>query len=257
MVAEPLCLSAIDDLEQFGMEAAFELANMKCHLACMRKKEKKFQEAIDILNEALGLLTAKYGEENIHVGATLGFLAEVHFENQQFPEAEIAYKKAIPIYQARFGFQSQSAVRHLNNAGLVLMHLERFDEAEFFIEQTLAIFQKFGPGFDPEAIDKTKQNLAIIYANQGRYDDSENLYKHILLTAYAKEFRRPLVTSGGAGGSKGDSKKESQNNKQIWELALEVEERKNGLLSGLWYTSEIRAEIKRHQKEWAMIVYKR
>ena len=92
---------------------------------------------------------------------------------------------------------------------------------EKYYLRALEIYESvLGP--DDPNVAKTKNNLASAYLKQSKYKEAESLYKEILTLVHEREF-----------GNINDE------NKPIWQLAEEREERKNGTPTisdyGGWY----------------------
>ncbi len=76
-------------------------------------------------------------------------------------------------------FSSSEAVRLLNQTGEYLHYRGRYQKAELFYQQALAIWEKqLGPEHPQTAA--SLNNLAVLYDNEGKYALAEPLYQRVL-----------------------------------------------------------------------------
>jgi kinesin light chain len=74
------------------------------------------------------------------------------------------------------------------NLALICQNQGKYDEVEIYYQRALTIYQtKFG--LNDSNVIKTKNNLALVFFQQEKYSQAEQLYKDILTAVYENERR--------------------------------------------------------------------
>ncbi|KAH9417269.1 Kinesin light [Dermatophagoides pteronyssinus] len=220
-VAVPLCKQALEDLEKSSGHDHPDVATMLNILALVYRDQYKYKEAANLLNDALAIREKTLGENHPAVAATLNNLAVLYGKRSRYKEAEPLCKRALEIRERVLGKNHPDVAKQLNNLALLCQNQGKYDEVEKYYMRALEIYESaLGP--DDPNVAKTKNNLASAYLKQSKYKEAEALYKEILTRVHEREFGNI-----------------NEENKPIWQLAEEREERKNGTPTisdyGGWY----------------------
>ena len=165
--AETLLERAHDELDDDG-RLAFTLDAMgKSFIALGR-----YEEAENILEEALELKADYFGEESRTVPATLNALGDLHYVADGHENAEAMYREALDMHD-RDPYNVE-ACRSLN--GLALLHAARDEnvEAESLLQRAIK-YHQLGGRRDHPYTATALTNLAILYLRLERYDEAEPL----------------------------------------------------------------------------------
>ncbi|KPM06125.1 kinesin light chain-like protein [Sarcoptes scabiei] len=220
-VAVPLCKQALEDLEKSSGHDHPDVATMLNILALVYRDQYKYKEAANLLNDALAIREKTLGENHPAVAATLNNLAVLYGKRSRYKEAEPLCKRALEIRERVLGKNHPDVAKQLNNLALLCQNQGKYDEVEKYYLRALEIYEgALGP--DDPNVAKTKNNLASAYLKQSKFKEAEVLYKEILTRVHVREFGNI-----------------NEENKPIWQLAEEREERKNGTPTisdyGGWY----------------------
>jgi kinesin light chain len=219
-VAVPLCKQALEDLEKTSGHDHPDVATMLNILALVYRDQYKYREAASLLNDALAIREKTLGENHPAVAATLNNLAVLYGKRGRYKEAEPLCKRALEIRERVLGKNHPDVAKQLNNLALLCQNQGKYDEVEKYYLRALEIYEKvLGP--DDPNVAKTKNNLASAYLKQGKYKEAELLYKEVITRAHEREF-----------GSI------NEQNKPIWQVAEEREERKSRTKEALPPTEE-------------------
>jgi tetratricopeptide (TPR) repeat protein len=98
------------------------------------KAEQIFQKALHEAN--------RFGQSDVRVGATLNKLGLVYHEANRLPDAESAFRRSLPIFQATYGEDSVDVANVNYDIGWVLLDMGKPAEALPFLERSRAGFQR-------------------------------------------------------------------------------------------------------------------
>ena len=93
--------------------------------------------------------------------------AERAESNGDLAAAELAFRRALRLQEARVGLEHPKVTVLLNRLGVICHHLGRSNEAEFLHRRALGIARQTRAADDPQ-IAASLQNLAALYRDQGK-----------------------------------------------------------------------------------------
>jgi CHAT domain-containing protein/Tfp pilus assembly protein PilF len=94
----------------------------------------------------------------------------------KYAEAAPLAQETVRVAQTTFGPEDTHVGLSQNVLGLVLMHLEKFPDAETAYRSALSIFEK-AYGDNNTQVAAVINNIANLYRTEGRYPDAEKLFK--------------------------------------------------------------------------------
>ncbi len=144
-----------------------------------------YEQAGSILEKALRLKRAKYGDNDISVADTLHSLGVVYDDQGKYEEAASLFRQSLDIRSAKLGPDDPEVARSLNSLAIVRWNQGKYDEAEPLLERSLAIKEKaLGP--DDPSLANTLINLGVLKDSQQKYDEAETLFKRALAISEKK-----------------------------------------------------------------------
>jgi len=102
----------------------------------------------------------------------VGLLAKACAALEQYPEADIHYRKAIDLAKANFGEESQTAAGVLYGYGMLCQDMKQFEKAESLIQKTLSIELK-DPSVGKFSLSKTYSALCLSRISLHKYAEAE------------------------------------------------------------------------------------
>jgi tetratricopeptide (TPR) repeat protein len=139
----------------------------------------KFNEAIDLAEQALNLAKSLYPSDHPDVATSLNNLALFYDSQGRYPEAEPLYKKALEMWQRLFKGDHSNVASSLNNLAGFYDSQGRYPEAEPLYKKALEMWQRLFKG-DHSDVASGLNNLALLYNSQGRYKKAEPLFQQSL-----------------------------------------------------------------------------
>jgi tetratricopeptide (TPR) repeat protein len=112
-------------------------------------------------------------------------MAIILSEMGKLDEAIPLQREVLEIYSKRDGLESLATICAMENLATSLLRLNQLEEAERLIRQAARFHHKVA--LDDIDITFNKLTLAAIYTRQGRYEESEKMYREVL------ELSRSLV----------------------------------------------------------------
>jgi CHAT domain-containing protein/tetratricopeptide (TPR) repeat protein len=147
-------------------------------LSTVYHAQGKYTEAEELLKRVLTIYEQTRGDE-INIAATLGNLARLYDDQGHYSEEDAALKRALSIYQQLRGVNSAEVGHTLLQLGISSKNQARYGAAEEYLHHALAIYEQAAPSDDGLAL--TINALAVVLDLQGRRDESEALYKRVLV----------------------------------------------------------------------------
>jgi Tfp pilus assembly protein PilF len=130
-----------------------------------------YQEAQDIIVEALALRQSVLGPDNEHTLITLEILAGVLMSQCKYKEAEEVNRHALKGFQRTLGQQHTSTLTSISNLALVLHCQGNYKDAETFSRQAVKGSKKELGKLHVDTL-KSIGNLALVLQQQGRYKEA-------------------------------------------------------------------------------------
>ncbi len=138
-------------------------------------------EAIIVANQALQLAEESLDPDHPDHAVLLNSLATEHYALKQFDKAEPLYRRALEIAEEAHGPDDPFVGVCLNNLAEACDALGRSDETEPMYLRALSIWEKDPDPDKDQAVSATiLTNLAALYAEQGSYEQAEQLCKRAL-----------------------------------------------------------------------------
>jgi CHAT domain-containing protein/Tfp pilus assembly protein PilF len=174
--AEPLFRRALA-LWQKGPEGA-ALADGLDGLANVLQDEGRYKEAEPLQRRALSIREKVFGADAPAVAESLFNLGDLLEAEGRFPEAEASLRRSAAIREKAFGANNPAVGASLSDLGIVLERMGRYADAEAVLRRSLEIDASLNPqGRDMAA---SLNNIAGLYALEGRLDDAERAYYRAL-----------------------------------------------------------------------------
>ena len=209
--------------KELGPEHPTTLATLT-NLGGVMMLQGKFKEAERVFRRVLAAREKVLGPEHPDTAVSLNNVANSLFEQfkqdelnappaqrlrrlsnntqqQQTPEAETLYRRALAIQEKQLGPNHPAVAATLNNLAVLLAGRGRYQDAEPMHQRALAIAEKsLGPNHLDTAAMLTA--FAITYDRQGKNSEAEALYaRAVVIARDAKVPRNLLVNASSLGYS--------------------------------------------------------
>ncbi len=126
-------------------------------LARIYRAQGKLAEAEPLFKRALEIYEKKLGAEHPSVAATIGELAVLAFDREQFVEAEILKRRGLAIEEKKYGSENATVAYSQRWLARILLAQDKTAEAEKLMTTALAVIRKQprnGDGSDALALTK-------------------------------------------------------------------------------------------------------
>ncbi|HMB89865.1 MAG TPA: tetratricopeptide repeat protein [Rhodothermales bacterium] len=187
-VAQGEMLTALDLAEQ-GAARVRETLNdqpevqteMLIVLANVYRKLGAYDEALELLEDALHVRKSLYGNEHIRTAEALDRLGAIQMDRANYDKADSLLTDALRIRRAKLGETHPDVAETLYNLGALhgAARQGQPEEAVAFYRQSLAIRQRVLGDNDP-ALLKSQHGLAIALWDQGDYAAAETMLYDVL-----------------------------------------------------------------------------
>lgn len=165
-------------LEYLGVEHPDTLSSVE-HLAWLRCGQARYQEAAELLEEAITTSRRGWGDEHVKILQLANVLGCVYVDLGRCDEAEQLYLSSIPIAQRVLGVKNNLILFMVGNLGSTYEAQGRYTEAERQYLKTLGLSEGLW-GDEHVSTLRYKSFLAEVYIKQKRYEEAEQLYLQIL-----------------------------------------------------------------------------
>ena len=131
--------------------------------------------------------------DNLEIAYTLLEIAEIQRDEKDFTGSEVTSVEAIVLLNL---LEQTNEVRRLksflyNNLGSVFGQIEQYDESIFYYKKAIELQEDLS-GDNEEAIEKSRNNLALSYKNSGKFKLALEIFEQILENKNIRN-RRPGV----------------------------------------------------------------
>lgn len=175
---------AVADAERSGGEEPL-LANMLTSLAGMFQAELRPEAAVPLLRRAVAILEKLYGADDPRLLANLVNLGAA-LSTLRSPEAEGVLRRAVQAGAAT----PLQAMWPLSLLGSYYVACGRYAEAAESLERALSLGES-AAGRNSPTLVSTLQELSRVRAEQGRYDEAEQLLRRAMDNYAGAELARP------------------------------------------------------------------
>lgn len=154
---------------------AGEMSNISGILEALGRNE----EALEVKQKALDLLTEYYGSEHPVVATVRNNIAITLHSEGDFETAEDLYREALAINERLMGADSEGVADNLTNLGRLLMDQGRYEEADPFVRRAAEIRMERN---EPTHFNRiaAEINLASLQTELGEFDEAIEGYRSAL-----------------------------------------------------------------------------
>ncbi len=168
--AEPLLVDALT-LRREGLPAGHpDIADSLDELGALRTDQRHYEKARALLDEAHTLRLGHFGPGHIDVALSEHRLGQLARRERHFEAALRHFERALTIRRRHLGRHPKVA-ETLNNLGVVLTDVERYEEAEAVLEESLALRKELF-GEHHWRTGNTFTNLGTALRESGRNEEA-------------------------------------------------------------------------------------
>ncbi len=121
----------------------------------------------------------KGGEDNDALGTAFLRLAERHFEQGNYKDAQVIYERVLVHKLNDLGPESPELVEDYNNLALVLSVQGLFDKAEPFMRRAVSLYES-SPKVEPLPLADYLHSLGTVYFKLNKFSEAEEVYRRVL-----------------------------------------------------------------------------
>jgi tetratricopeptide (TPR) repeat protein len=156
-----------------------ELASALAGLSAVRARQKRFEEALALGDEAMALCTELQGDDSIDTALTYADIAEIHRMAGRDARALPLYRKARAIYEKALGPEHVRVASILSQEGLILMNDNKLALANAAMTRAVDVLASSCPKC---LIERwiAESNLGLLRLKQGRFDEAAQLFSNAL-----------------------------------------------------------------------------
>lgn len=121
----------------------------------------------------------KGGEDNDALGTAFLRLAERHFEQGNYKDAQVIYERVLVHKLNELGPESHELVEDYNNLALVLSVQGLFDKAEPFMRRAVSLYET-APKVEPLPLADYLHSLGTVYFKLNKFAEAEEVYRRVL-----------------------------------------------------------------------------
>jgi eukaryotic-like serine/threonine-protein kinase len=149
---------------------------MKVNLAGLLIRQSRHPEAVELLQDAVAVLTRILGPEHSWVQGGLSNLAVSLARTGREAEAEPVQREIVRVRQKVWGAGTFQVAVALHNLGNTLHTLGKLDEAEQSLREAAAIHRKVRQG-PHDQLGWTLSDLAWLLTDRAKYEEAAAIYK--------------------------------------------------------------------------------
>ena len=158
---------------------AIEIARLISDHARALHTTNHFEEAEQLLRQALAMDEESYGTNHPVVANRLNNLAVLLVDTKRAAEAEHLMRRALGIDEANFGVDHPTVAIRLGNLAAILHDIGRSNEAEELMQRALAISETHLGSTHPDVAIRLS-NLANLLCDTNRFAEAEPLARRAL-----------------------------------------------------------------------------
>jgi tetratricopeptide (TPR) repeat protein len=148
-------------------------------LAVSLYNEKKYDEALPIARQVLGIREKHLPADHERIVFALLNLAGIYLAKAKYDEAQTLYKRAFDIQEKKFGPTSEKLLGAMDNLALASFALGNTGRAEDLYKRSLAVREKVY-GADHLAIALGLMRFGTFYERTDKYGKAVEFYKRAL-----------------------------------------------------------------------------
>jgi serine/threonine protein kinase/tetratricopeptide (TPR) repeat protein len=134
--AEPIAKLAVENASKEHIDRSFH------NLGCVYLHLGRHDDAHHFLSRARAVMNASGRANHPDMASTLNVLGMVHTAQDDYGEAEVAYKEALAIGEITWGWHDPSTAAILTKLALLYMRQRRLEDAEPLLRRALAIRER-------------------------------------------------------------------------------------------------------------------
>ncbi len=158
-------------------------------------------ERLTMLERSLAILRAPAKLDSISMARTYNSLGIHHWTAHEIPLAAESFAAALQMMSSEFGAEHPYRLALMNNLSTCMIPLGRFEEAGALHRKILAAVRRvLGEG--SVAVARSLQNLGVLAAHGGRYDESLG-HLRAALAIYEQRLGRDHAETGNAARNLG------------------------------------------------------
>lgn len=147
--------------------------------ACLYLRNKHFEEALALADEAIRIATKAAGEESIDTALAYGAAGEVHRSAGRPERALPLYRRARAIYEKVYGPEDPRVASVLSQEALVLIDDHKLALADQQLKRSRAILDHSCPACAAERWNY-EAALGMLRTRQGKYAEADRLFTRLL-----------------------------------------------------------------------------
>jgi eukaryotic-like serine/threonine-protein kinase len=159
-----------------GLEPAVR-AEMLSVLGRVYQQLGLYDQALPLLEEALGLNDVVFGPRSLEVAASNALLASVLHERDEFDRAEVVARRALDLRRELLGAGDTLVAISMSTLASVLNGRGEMEEAERLHREALEIVRQHG---SPALVATDLSNLGVTLWRRGRFDEARPLAEEAL-----------------------------------------------------------------------------
>jgi tetratricopeptide (TPR) repeat protein len=163
------------EIDPAGVQSSRALAAQ----ACLRLRDKRFDEALPLADEAIRIAIQATGEDSIDTALVYGTAAEVHRAAGRPERALPLYRRARAIYEKRLGPQDTRVASILSQEALILIDDRKYALAEQSLKRSFDILDHSCPACAVERWS-AESALGLLRTRQGKYAEADRLFTRLL-----------------------------------------------------------------------------
>jgi tetratricopeptide (TPR) repeat protein len=165
---------------EHGPDAPY-VNNMGFNLAAILYRQRRMDEAESLYQRIYEVRARRLGEDHPFTAATRLELIRIQIAREEFAAAHAQLAPIVEKLKVDSTTPSDLLAKHLRVLAQCLNRLDRYNEAELAITESLEIYTRLLDPASPSLVSY-RRTLATALVGQGRYEDAETL----LLSAHAR-----------------------------------------------------------------------
>jgi len=163
----------------FGSTDNLFVARAKDCLGNIYRQYGRYQEAQQMLDQALEMKRHVLGADNVEVATTMRHLAMVQEDQANYPQAEALLKSSLSIIEKQTGSEHPERAEAINALAHAYLRDERFADAEPLLKKALELSEN-ALGLDNVVTANGARDLGTLYMKQKQYAEAQSYLQKAL-----------------------------------------------------------------------------
>ena len=134
--------TATQVFDRSNKKTPLQMAGIQVALGTLRREQQRFEEAEEVLRQALSTREQQFGEDHLLISSAAAELAHVLEERARYSEAENLYRRSMNSRLRRYGEDHPLTARAYNSLGRLYMKQAALREAQALFDKALPISVK-------------------------------------------------------------------------------------------------------------------